>query len=194
MDRGHYRLARRADRPDRCLEILNRSRYRRRREWRRVAERPLSGEKWTVGAYILTMKIVKATSLLILLSVTTTGAFAQEPSLVVVCERGSIEGSRTEIDENGYAIMGDRADFAPITYAFDVPERGMVRISLGTEEIVAPILNEYATYKTVAYTFGGVSYMDTVFFELGKVLSSEHKDLFDAVIATTWRFDCVVER
>ena len=78
--------------------------------------------------------------------------------------------------------------------SFDVPERGMVRISLGTEEFVAPILNEYATYKTVAYTFGGVSYMDTVFFELGKVFSSEHKDLFNAVIATTWRFDCVIER
>ena len=156
-------------------------------------ERPLSGEKPRFGEYILRMKIVKATSLLILLSVSATGVVGQEPSLVLVCERGLIEGSRTEIGENGYAIMGDRADFAPITYAFDVPERGMVRILLGTEEIVAPILNEYATYKTVAYTFGGVSYMDTVFFELGGVLSSEHKDLFSVVIATTWRFDCVVE-
>ena len=139
------------------------------------------------------MKTVKTTLLLSLLSATATGAFGQGPSLVVVCERGSIEGSRTEIGENGYAVMGDRADFAPITYAFDVPERGMVRILLGTEEIVAPILNEYATYKTVAYTFGGVSYMDTVFFELGGVLSSEHKDLSSVVLAPTWRFGCVVE-
>ena len=158
-----------------------------------MPERPLPGEEPRFGEYISRMRIVKAVSLFVLLSVTITGAFAQEPSLVVVCERGLSEGSRTEIDENGYAIMGDRATFRSILYAFDAPERGMVRILLGAEEIVAPILNEYATYKTVAYTFGGVSYMDTVFFELGKVLSSEHKDLSSVVVSTTWRFDCVVQ-
>ena len=145
------------------------------------------------GCIIFGMKIAKAISLSILLSVAIPGTFAQEPSLVVVCERGLSEGSRTELDENGYAIMGDQATFGSILYAFDVPESGMARILLGAEEIVAPVLNEYATYKTVAYTYGGVSYMDTVFFELGKVLSSEHKDLSSVVVSTTWRFDCVVQ-
>ena len=127
------------------------------------------------------------------LLVFTGYAFSQTPSLVVVCERGSTVGSRTEIDDNGSAVMDDSATFASVVYAFDVPERGMARVSIGTQEFVATILNEYVTYKTVVYRFGGVSYMDTVFFERGKVLSSEHKDIGVAV-ATTWRFDCVVER
>lgn len=121
-------------------------------------------------------------------------AYGQEPSVVVVCERGTITGTRMEIDESGHTVVEDGATFPSIVYAFDVPERGLVRILVGTQEVVATILNEYPTYKTVAYKFGGVSFMDTVFFEANKVVKSEHKYLFGVSIATTWSFDCVFER
>ena len=111
-------------------------------------------------------------------------------SLFVVCEAGSVNGSRTEIDIKGnYKVEEDRVTLPTTIYGFDVPIKGKVTITIGENEIIGTVLNEYPTYKTVVYRLGGVSYMDTVFFTLGKVLSSEHKYLFIAT-ATTWRLNC----
>ena len=129
---------------------------------------------------------------LILMTVSAAGSFAAEPSLVAICAAGSVNGSRTELSEGSHTIMEDRTTLSRIVYSFDYPEKGMVRILYGKEEAIGIVLNEHRTYKTVGYKLGGVSFMDTVFFELGKVLSTEHKNLFGAAIATTWGIDCVI--
>lgn len=41
---------------------------------------------------------------------------------------------------------------------------------------------------------GVVSYLGTVFFESGIVLSTEHKDLFGANVSTTWQLKCKIQR
>ena len=90
--------------------------------------------------------------------------------------------------------MSDRVTLPSIIYAFDSPQVGKVRITIGKDELVADILKEYTTYKTVSYVYGGVPFLDTVFFESGIVLSTEHKDLFGTNVSTTWQLKCKIQR
>lgn len=123
-----------------------------------------------------------------------TVLFAQ-PSLLAICDKGSSKGVRTQYThDKGFEIMNDRATLPSIIYAFDSPHKGKVRITIGKKEFTVNILRDYPTYKTVSYVFGGVPYLDTVFFESGIVLSTEHKDLFGANVSTTWQLKCKIQR
>lgn len=114
-------------------------------------------------------------------------------SLVVICNCGSINGTRTEVGPDGFQIIEDHVSLEKIVYAFDSPTDGAVRIKYGAKEVVGMVLKDHATYRTAGYIFGGVPIMDTVFLEYNKVLSTEHKDSFGYGVATTWRLECSTE-
>lgn len=118
-----------------------------------------------------------------------------QPSLLAICDGGSTKGVRTQYThDKGFEIMNDRATLPSVIYAFDSPQKGKARITIGKNELTGNILRDYPTYKTVSYVFGGVPYLDTVFFESRIVFSTEHKDLFGANVSTTWRLKCKIQR
>jgi hypothetical protein len=110
-------------------------------------------------------------------------------TLVVSCDGGSINGSRTEISSAGSSISDDRVTLSSITYHFDEPKNGAVRIVYEGKEVLGLKLADRSTHKTVAYLLGGVSFLDTIHLKEGVVLSTEHKNL-GAPVATTWRLAC----
>jgi len=118
-----------------------------------------------------------------------------QPSLVAVCEGGSTQAIRTQYtQEKGFEVMKDRADLPMMVYTFDMPEEGSVRITSGTDETTGAVIKNHANYKTVVYIMGGVPYMDTIFFNVGVVFSTEHKELFGPQKATTYRMKCRIEK
>ena len=118
---------------------------------------------------------------------------ASAPTLVAICPGGSVNGSRTQLKEQGQTVEEDRVTLSTFVYSFDVPEKGLASILYGKEETIGRVINEYPTYRTVVYRYGGVSYMDTVFQKANRVLCTEHKDSSGAPVATTWRLDCKIE-
>ncbi|MDQ6996000.1 MAG: hypothetical protein Q9M82_00885 [Mariprofundus sp.] len=118
-----------------------------------------------------------------------------QPSMVAVCEGGSTQSIRTEYTlEKGFEVTKDRATLPMIVYTFDSPKKGSVRITSGKNEMTGAVIKDYASYKTVVYIMGGVPYMDTIFFDTGVVFITEHKDLFGAQIAATYRMKCRIEK
>lgn len=123
---------------------------------------------------------------------------AAGPSLLANCGDGPTNGTRIQYsdEDNGQVeILQEHLTLAPLTYAFDSPEPGSVLISYGGEEITGTIVNTDENYKTVAYVYNEVAYMDTLYLNTEIVFSSEHKDgLFGESVVIVWKIDCTVER
>ena len=131
------------------------------------------------------------TALLLLLAAAAQANADDKTRLRVTCPGGSIEGTRTEFSQShGLNVVKDRVTFPPISYAIDVPADGQVSITSGSQKVIGVVLRKYPSYRTVVFVFGGVPFMDTLFIKSGVVFSTEHKDLFGAQIATTWKRAC----
>lgn len=117
--------------------------------------------------------------------------------LVANCGDGPTNGTRiqySEDDDGQVQILQEQLTLEPLIYAFDNPQPGSVLISYGGEEMTGTIVNTSENYKTVAYVYNEVAYMDTLFLDAGIVLSSEHKDgLFGESVVITWKIDCDIE-
>ena len=133
--------------------------------------------------------------ILLFLAIFLPNIVQAQPSMVAVCEGGSTQSIRTDYTpERGFKVRKDRATLPMIVYTFDSPKKGSVRITSGKNETTGAVIKDYASYKTVVYLMGGVPYMDTIFFDTGVVFSTEHKDLFGAQIAATYRMKCRIEK
>lgn len=121
---------------------------------------------------------------------------AQAAGLVASCGDRPTSGTRIQYsDENNgqVELLQEHLTLASLTYEFDQPEPGAVRVSYDGEETIGTVVNTDENYKTVTYVYNDVAYMDTLYLNTGIVLSSEHKDgLFGENVVIVWKIDCTL--
>ncbi|HYD69287.1 hypothetical protein [Azospirillum sp.] len=105
------------------------------------------------------------------------------------CPGGGITGHRAEYDGAIFAQKTESVAQADIQYLLAGSENVMV--AYRGQTVKGVVLNRGPSYYTVAYVFGGVPYMDTLYLSAGVVYSTLHKDGNGGAgqaypVATTW--------
>jgi len=109
------------------------------------------------------------------------------------CKAGSVNGDRTEVTADGSIQVDDRVDLNSMSYVTDPTSKTLVTVKHGEKEYDGFVLNSNRVHGwvTIVYVINGVSYMDTLFLKLGKVISSEHKMgwLGATGVAANWKIN-----